>query len=217
MFPRLCFGCNVRLYRGEQILCTFCRNQLPLTEYSFNEENAVDRIFYGRTDVKKAASMLFYSENGIVRNLIHSLKYRNQPQIGAFLGHWYGAQIAGQDAISDIQYVVPVPLHRRKQRKRGYNQVGRFAHSLASELKAEYKPGLLIKTANTKTQTSKQRFARFRRRRDLYVINPEMPEIGNILLVDDVITTGATIEACANSLLKKPGNRVFVATMAVVP
>ena len=102
MFPRLCFGCNVRLYRGEQILCTFCRNQVPLTEYSFNEENAVDRIFYGRTDIYKASSFLYYSDKGIVKNLIHHLKYSNQQQIGEFLGNWYGSILAGGNQLKGL-------------------------------------------------------------------------------------------------------------------
>ena len=107
MFPCLCFGCNARLYRGEQILCVICRNQLPLTEHSFNEENAVDRIFYGRTDIKKAASFLYYFENGIVQNLIHYLKYRNQQQIGHFLGEWYGQRISENQVLKNIDYVAP--------------------------------------------------------------------------------------------------------------
>ena len=141
-------------------MCVFCRNQVPLTEYSFNEENAVDRIFFGRTDIHKASSLLFYSDKGIVQNLIHSLKYRNQQQIGDFLGNWYGLKIADSKQLFDLDYVVPVPLHKKKLNKRGYNQLTHFGKSLAVHLNAEYMPDLLIKTTNTRTQTSKQRFDR---------------------------------------------------------
>lgn len=218
MFPRLCFGCNARLYRGEQILCTFCRNQLPLTEYSFNEENAVDRIFYGRTDIKKASSFLFYTEDGIVQNLIHHLKYRNQQQIGEFIGDWYGSILFNNRELTDIDCIIPVPLHRNKLKKRGYNQVSLFAEKLAKHLNAEYLPDILLKTANTKTQTRKRRISRWQNSRELYELkNTSVLSNKKLLLVDDVITTGATIEACAKALLCSPNVQISVASMAVVP
>ena len=218
MFPRLCFGCNARLYRGEQILCAFCRNQVPLTEYSFNEENAVDRIFYGRTDIYKASSFLYYSDKGIVKNLIHHLKYRNQQQIGDFLGNWYGLLLAESNQLTGLDYIIPVPLHRKKLRKRGYNQLTVFGKALANHLNAVYLPDLLVKTANTRTQTRKHRFARLGSKMDLYILRNQVNLRGkHVLLIDDVITTGATIESCANTLLKDSGARVSVASMTVVP
>ncbi len=214
----LCFGCNARLYRGEQILCTFCRNQLPLTDYSFNEENAVDRIFYGRTDIKKASSLLFYTENGIVQNLIHQLKYRNQPQIGSFLGDWYGEIMVENRSLKTVDIVIPVPLHPVKLKRRGYNQVTLFAQKLAEHLGATLETGILLKTANTKTQTRKSRLLRWRQIHDLYVLsNPNLISGKTILLVDDVITTGSTIEACVRALHKATNVNIYVATMAVVP
>ena len=199
-------------------MCAFCRNQLPLTEYSFNEENAVDRIFYGRTDIIKASSFLYYSDHGIVQNLIHSLKYRNQQQIGHFLGDWYGQILAGHGVLQNLDFIVPVPLHRKKLRKRGYNQVDLFGKAMASHLNAGYVSDMLLKTANTRTQTRKRRFARLGDNKDLYILNTGICLNGkHLLLVDDVITTGATIEACANALLKDSGALVSVASMAVVP
>ncbi|MGI9547289.1 MAG: ComF family protein [Flavobacteriaceae bacterium] len=217
MFPRLCFGCNARLYRGEQILCTFCRNQLPLTEYSFNEENAVDRIFYGRTDIKKASSFMFYYENGVVQNLIHHLKYKNQSQIGEFIGDWYGSILSNNGELEDIDCIIPVPLHRKKLKSRGYNQVSLFAEKLAKHLDAEYLPDVLLKTANTKTQTRKRRISRGHQNSELYVLkNTSVLSNRKLLLVDDVITTGGTIEACANALLNSPNVQISVSSMAVV-
>ena len=218
LFPRLCFGCNVRLYRGEQFLCAFCRNQVPLTEYSFNEENAVDRIFYGRTDIKNAGSFMFFEDKGIVKNLIHQLKYRGQEQIGRFLGDWYGSKLSEKGELKDVDYVVPVPLHKKKLRKRGYNQVGLFALTLSKYLNTSYLPDNLIKTANTKTQTRKRRIYRWQNSRDLYELrDTSIMSNKHVLLVDDVITTGATIEACAAAIRKSPGVIISVASMAVVP
>ena len=199
-------------------MCTFCRNQLPLTEYSFNEENAVDRIFYGRTDIIKASSFLYYFDDGVVQNLIHNLKYRKQQQIGQFLGDWYGQILAGNSISKELDYVVPVPLHRKKLRIRGYNQVTLFGQALANHLKVEFIPDMLLKTANTRTQTRKRRFARLGNDKELYMLNTDIClKDKHILLVDDVITTGATIEACTKALVKESGASVSVASMAVVP
>lgn len=218
LLPISCFGCNARLYRGEAFLCTSCRHQLPLTEYNFNEENAVDRIFYGRINIKKANSFLFFTEIGIVKNLIHFLKYKNQESIGEFLGDWHGQILKQQGDLFAINYVIPVPLHRKKLKQRGYNQVALFAKQIAVHLNATYADDLLIKTANTKTQTKKNRLSRWQDNRALYEINnKQLLKNKNILLVDDVITTGATMEICANTFKDIEGITIYISSMAVVP
>ncbi|EAR03064.1 putative amidophosphoribosyl-transferase [Maribacter sp. HTCC2170] len=191
---------------------------MPLTEYTFNVENAVDRIFFGRTTIKKANSFLFFVENGIVKNLLHHLKYRNQEQIGTFLGDWHGQIIAKNNFIDKIDYVIPVPLHHKKLKRRGYNQVSLFGKQLALHLKAEFLENGLIKTSNTKTQTKKTRIGRWQNNKALYMLNkPELITNKNILLVDDVITTGATMEICAQTLGEAKGVTIFITSMAVVP
>lgn len=217
LLPRVCFGCNARLNGGEQHLCTVCRHQLPLTDYNFNDENRVDRIFYGRINIKKANSFLFFTDQGIVKNLIHNLKYRNQEQIGAFLGDWFGQQISENNHLEKVDYVIPVPLHKKKLKKRGYNQTALFAKRLAFHLNSTYLENVLIKTANTKTQTKRSRLARWYDNRSLYEVTDEkILKNKRILLVDDVITTGATMEICARPLKKIEGTVVYIATMAVV-
>ncbi len=219
LLPNVCFGCNAHLYRGEQLLCTVCRNDLPFTEYTFNVENAVDRIFFGRTAVKKASSFLFYRKNNKVQHLIHHLKYKNQEQIGTFLGNWYG-QVLKTDSglVNKIDLVVPVPLHPKKMKKRGYNQVAEFARRLAYHLNTEYSDALLLKTSNNKTQTLKGRLGRWQDNKSLFTLSSIAPfENKNILLVDDVITTGATMESCAETLHQIPGINIYMASMAVVP
>lgn len=217
LFPKACFGCNARLIGGENHLCTVCRHQLPLTEYTFNEENPVDRIFYGRINVKKASSFLHFTDFGIVKNLIHNLKYRSQEHIGEFLGSWYGQIIKENNHLPRIDYVIPVPLHRKKLRKRGYNQTALFANQLAQHLNTEYLENVLIKTANTRTQTKKNRLARWYENKSLYIItNPGLIKNKTVLLVDDVITTGATMELCGDTLLKAGVANLFIASMAIV-
>lgn len=198
-------------------MCTVCRHQLPLTDYTFNEENPVDRIFYGRINIKKASSFLHFTDHGIVKNLIHHLKYKNQEQIGEFLGNWYGQILLENNHLPKVDFVIPVPLHRIKLRKRGYNQTALFAKQLATHLGSQYLDHVLIKTANTRTQTKKNRLARWYDNKSLYtVVDAHLLENKAILLVDDVITTGATMELCAGELLKIEGTSLFLASIAIV-
>ncbi|ADY28923.1 MULTISPECIES: ComF family protein [Cellulophaga] len=213
--PLGCFGCNTPLRKGERLICTVCRNELPLTEYNFTDENPIDRVFYGRINVKKVNSFLFFTKNGVVKNIIHHLKYKNQQQLGTFFGRWYAQSIKER---LDIDIVVPVPLHKKKLTKRGYNQVSLFGQELALHFNASYQENVLFKTANTRTLTKKNRFSRWKVNQDLYKLTNEENVAGKtILLVDDVITTGATIEACATALHKAKNVTIYVATIAVVP
>ncbi len=213
--PLGCFGCNTPLRKGERLICTVCRNELPLTEYNFTDENPIDRIFYGRINVKKVNSFLFFTKNGVVKNIIHHLKYKNQQQLGSFFGLWFAQSIKER---LDIDIVVPVPLHKKKLTKRGYNQVSLFGQELALHFNASYQENVLCKTANTRTLTKRSRFSRWKVNQDLYKLTNNKDVAGKtILLVDDVITTGATIEACATALNKAQNVTIYVATIAVVP
>ncbi len=217
LLPVVCFGCNARLSSGEHVLCTVCRHELPLTDYNFTDENAVDRIFYGRIPIKKASSFLFFTKNGRVQQLMHYLKYKKQESIGGFFGDWYGSLLKEENALSDVDVVVPVPLHPKKEKKRSYNQVSLFAQQIAEHLQVDYTPHLLVRAKNTKTQTKKDRQLRWETIQDAFHANlSKNKEYKHVLLIDDIITTGATIEACASSLRTIPGIKISVASMAVV-
>ena len=161
---------------------------------------------------------LFFREQSTVKQLLHYLKYKNQPQISSFLGEWC-ASILVEEGIQDkFDVVVPVPLHPKKQKKRGYNQVDGFAKSIATALHLEFLSDALIKTANTRTQTKQNRFMRWKQVQSLYKGNPKHQlNQKRVLLVDDVVTTGATLEACAEALHKMGNNKIYIMTMAVVP
>ncbi len=218
LLPHCCFGCNAPLISGEHLLCTVCRHDLPITDYNFGQENEIDRVFYGRAHIVKANSFLFFSKTGIVKNLLHHLKYKNQEIVGDFIGSWYGETIVANGYLNHIDIVVPVPLHPKKLKKRGYNQVDAFARQLAKHLQAEFKANALLKTANTKTQTKKTRLNRWQNKKNLYEVdNGKSLTHKKVLLVDDIITTGATIEACCSALNRIEGIEIYVATMAFVP
>ncbi|WP_245812799.1 ComF family protein [Flagellimonas flava] len=218
LLPMVCFGCNAQLSRGERVLCTVCRHELPLTDHNFVEENLVDRIFYGRIPIKKGASFLFFAKQGIVKQLLHHLKYKNQEHIGAFLGEWYGALLENEDYLKTVDIVIPVPLHHKKTKKRGYNQVTLFAQHIALAIQAEYREDILVKKRNVKTQTKKDRQLRWENTRNIFTLSDVLiPNPKHILLVDDVITTGATIEACAQTLMEMEDVEISVLSMAVVP
>lgn len=217
LLPRVCFGCNAQLSRGERILCTVCRHEVPLTDHNFEDENTTDRIFYGRIPIKKAASFVFFTKNGIIKNLLHWLKYKNHEEIGGFLGDWCGAHLENDETLQTVDVVVPVPLHPKKQKKRGYNQVALFAQKVAKSIKAEYRDDVLIRTLNTKTQTKKDRLLRWESIQEAFQLNPSLQqEFQHILVVDDVITTGATIESCSKALFQMKGLQVSVLSIAVV-
>lgn len=218
LVPVVCFGCNTSLRLGERLLCTVCRNQLPLTEYNFTDENPVDKIFYGRIDIKKCNSFLFFTKNGIVKTIIHYLKYKNQEEIGMFLGDWFGELLKEDQGLCRIDCVIPVPLHKKKLQKRGYNQVAKFGQRIAYHIGASYNDTILYKTATTKTQTKKGRLNRWQNDKPLFELTDKaILNNKHVLLVDDIITTGATLEACAKALKKTEGITLYIATMAVVP
>jgi len=216
--PETCFGCNTVLYRGEHLLCAFCRNELPLTEYTFSEENAADRLFHGHLHIQKAAAMFFYLEKGMVQQLIHGLKYRGMEKIGVVLGSWYGGLLSRDEGLKPVDYVLPVPLHRKKKRKRGYNQCTGFGREVARALGAHYSESLLLRREASPTQTSKNRWRRWKGTQGAFhAPGGHHLEGKRILLVDDVITTGATLGACCEALNLIRHRGIYIAAMAIVP
>jgi len=189
---------------------------LPLTNFHDDPENSVHKALFGRVKLKNATALLHFSKKGIVQQLMHNLKYRGYEAIGHFLGQWLGEELSHIEAYKAIDMVVPVPLHRSKLKKRGYNQVEKFGRALALALDAEYHDGSLIKITNTQTQVFKDRLKRSAAIDANFTIhNYEVLENKHVLLVDDIITTGATIEACANELLKIKGISLSLAVMAI--
>jgi ComF family protein len=218
-FPEVCLACNHQLKDNESDICTNCRHELPTTDFHLEKNNAVEKVFYGRVKLEHAMALLFFQKKGIVQQLLHNLKYRGYERIGTLLGKWLGHELQNSAHYRNIDLVIPVPLHRSRLKKRGYNQVEKFAQEIAKALNAEYNPNILIKTTSTTTQVFKKRLARWdSSKASFQVANSHLLESKHILLVDDIITTGATIEACANQLFTANSNKnlkISVATMAI--
>lgn len=214
-FPRLCLGCGSFIQANENVICTSCRHELPLTHHHHETENEIIKKFYGRIPIEFGSTMVYFHKKGIVQELIHNLKYRNHQEIGTMLGKWYAEDLKSLEIIKEIDFIIPVPLHKKRLRERGYNQVEEFGRALASGLQIDYDDTILHRNFNTKTQTKKSFFGRTDIKKDLFdVAFTEAHHDKHFLLIDDVITSGTTIEACAKALLKIPGAKISIVAMA---
>jgi competence protein ComFC len=214
-YPKLCTVCEDKLVANETTICTLCRHDLPLIGFLDYKNNKVTQTFYGRILIEKAFSLLFYRKKGSTQILIHDLKYKENEEIGIFFGNWLGAILKENNEFKTIDYIVPVPLHPKKLRERGYNQVTKFGKTISKHLEIVYLEDYLIRISSTKTQTFKARFERFNNIDTKFLLtNPSFFNNKNILLIDDVITTGATLEACAKEFLKSKNCTVSILTMA---
>lgn len=214
-YPKLCAICEKQLLTNEKVLCLYCRHDLPQVCYKDYQKNKITKIFYGRIPIEKGMSFLFFRKKGKVKKIIHQLKYKGNQEVGTFLGNWFGEILHNSNEFKDVDYIIPVPLHKNKFKKRGYNQVTKFGKSLSKSLNIPYKQGFLIRTSSSRTQTFKERFDRFKNIDTKFLLNDTaIFKDKHILLIDDVITTGATLEACAKELLKTKGIKISIATMA---
>ncbi|MCW3104896.1 MAG: Amidophosphoribosyltransferase [Bacteroidetes bacterium] len=215
IFPRICLSCGKSLYKSEHSICTYCSYHLPKTNYHTDNENPIAKIFWGRINIHSASAYYAFGKGGKVQHLIHQLKYRGQKDIGVTLGKFYGYDLRKCDSFKTVETIIPVPLHPRKQKKRGYNQSEFFAAGLAETMKAKTDFSTLYRAYESETQTRKSRFSRWKNVETVFRLkDPEQLAGRHILLVDDVITTGATLEACAQTLLQIPGVRISIATIA---
>ncbi|NVK53578.1 MAG: ComF family protein [Flavobacteriaceae bacterium] len=214
-FPKLCITCNTQLLETEQLLCTLCRHDLPLICYKSYKDNKIAKSFAGKIQIENATALLFYRKTGKTKKLIHALKYKSGQEIGTMFGNWLGVTLKQAHQFDTIAFIIPVPLHPRKQKQRGYNQVTTFGLSLAKQLNKTYLPDVLIRISAAKTQTFKQRFERFNNSSTkFYLTDKHLLANKHILLIDDVITTGATLEACCKELFRAANVKISIATIA---
>ncbi len=201
---------------NEQCICTVCRIKLPYTFFSREKENKLTQFFWGRIPVEAGAALLYFQKGSKVQHLIHQFKYKGHQEIGHLLGLMLGAEIKESHHFKGLELIVPVPLHPAKMKSRGFNQSEVFGRGLAEALGVDMDASNLLRVVHTGTQTRKTRFKRWENVKTVFeVTRPGEIENKNILLVDDVVTTGSTLEACAQKLLQVGGRKLWLATMAI--
>ncbi len=213
--PRTCAACGYPLKDWEECLCLKCMAGIPLTRFHLNPDNPLAEVFWGRVRIEQAVAWFYFRKGSAYQEVLHNLKYNDRPAIGIFLGKQLGYELKNSPVFRKPDRIIPVPLHRKKLRKRGYNQSERISQGLAFSLGVPVSTKALVRTSQTDTQTRKSRYDRYLNVSGKFAVrDPGSIAGSHILLVDDVVTTGATLEACAEVLLSVPGVKVSLATVA---
>ena len=215
LFPDLCNACNTPLFHGEKQICTQCLHDLPYTDFHLYAHNTVAKLFWGRMPCNAAMAMLYFRKGSRVQNLIHRLKYKDQTELGFVLGGLLSERLLASSFYLPADIVIPVPLHPKRERSRGYNQAAFIAQGIASSLHVPLNIKLLIRNKATGTQTKKNRYSRFENMKSVFHVPNAAAILGkHIILVDDVITTGATLEACGQVLLAAGASKISIVALA---
>jgi ComF family protein len=216
LFPDLCVACERELPAPGACFCLACRIKLAPSDMYLQADNEFTHRFWGRLHVEAGAAMYYFHRKSPIQHALHQLKYHNKPQIGLQIGREFGRKLARAPVFETVQLVVPVPLHPRKERLRGYNQTALLAEGLAESMGVACARQALRRHVFAESQTRKKRLDRFQNVRAAFQpAQPALLQGRHVLLVDDVLTTGATLEACGQSILDLPGTRLSLATIAI--
>lgn len=216
VYPNYCLLCQSNLHQNEATICTVCEVKLPYTNYHRTIDNPIEKKLWGRVPIQMASSLLFFEKGLEVQQLISNLKYKNREDIGSKLAEIYAKHlIKDQSDFLKVDLLIPIPLHYKKQKRRGYNQCDAFTKTLSEALNIPFSLKNIERKVDTISQTGKSRINRWENVSEIFkVINPSKLKNKHILLIDDVITTGATLEALANKILAIEGTKVSVLVMA---
>ncbi|MFT4643788.1 MAG: ComF family protein [Planctomycetota bacterium] len=216
VYPNYCVLCQSNLHQNEATICTICEVKLPYTNYHKSIDNPIEKKLWGRVPIQKASSLLFFEKGLEVQQLISNLKYKNREDIGAKLAEIYARHlIRDQSEFLKVDLLIPIPLHYKKQKRRGYNQCDSFTITLSEQLNIPFDLKSIERKVDTISQTGKSRIKRWENVSEIFkVTNLDKLKNKHILLIDDVMTTGATLEALANKILAIEGTQVSVLVMA---
>lgn len=216
VYPIQCCGCGSDLITKEEMLCISCILQLPETKFAEKADNYVEKIFYGRLPIEAATSLYFFSKDSLLQHLLHQLKYKSNQDIGIHFGKTLGRRLKESNRFNDINFVTPIPLSNKRKQKRGYNQALAICNGIAETMQVAVMDNLTLRQKDNETQTHKTRQERWENMLDVFHLENPNAIIGkNILLVDDVITTGATLEACGSILLQAENVKLSLASVAI--
>ncbi|MGF1584525.1 MAG: ComF family protein [Bacteroidales bacterium] len=215
IYPAVCVACGSVLVTQEKYICLSCIFNLPKTNFHLDKDNPLEQLFWGRLNIQAAAALYYFEKGSKSRKILHHIKYLGNKQLAEYIGVLYGSELARSGHFSETDFLVPVPLHQSREVKRGYNQSEWFARGLAKGLGKQLYPDILVRYIGTDTQINKSRTERWENVENCFrVRDPARIENKHVLLVDDVVTTGATLESCAMAIMLKPGIRLSILTMA---
>ncbi len=214
-YPHVCIGCGTDVIEHKQVLCAQCFSDLPVTDYFRYANNPVERLFAGRILVQSGGSAFYFTKKSILQNVMHEIKYRGNTEAALFVGKQAGIALQQSNRFEDVDMIVPMPLSHRRLQQRGYNQSAIIAQGMAGIIKKPVENQVAIRKLNTETQTHKSRTSRWQTMQFAFAINDREALQGkHVLLVDDIVTTGATLEACGEVLLSVAGVKLSIATVA---
>lgn len=215
IYPRTCVCCDKLLSKQELHICNHCFVNLPKSNFFNEAESELDKIFHGRIPLEKAGSYLLFEKSGKVQKILHSIKYESNKELAYLLGVWYANDLIKSEFYGQFDFIIPVPLHPLKHKQRGFNQSLEFSKGLKAVLQQEIISDNLIRTEFTSTQTRKSKIERWENVKDKFeLLRPRELNGKTILLVDDVITTGATLEACFLALSKALNVKLYILSLA---
>lgn len=215
-FPRCCVVCGRPLAKGEECICALCNMHLPRTNYHLKKDNPVEQLFWGKIPLERATSFFYYRKGSDFRQILHQLKYGGQKEIGAIMGRYMASELLMSGFFEGIDVIIPVPLHKKKQQIRGYNQSEWIARGITAVTGIMVDTETVVRHKNTETQTRKSAYERWENVDGIFELHrAEFLAGKHILLVDDVLTTGATTVACASCLMAQEGVKISVLTLAM--
>jgi len=215
LYPQICFGCGTDQIEKAMPLCTQCVQDLPFTDFFSINENPIEKIFWGRTDIQNAGALLFFTKDSLVQTLVTQLKYHHNKKVGILFGKLMGEAIAVEEKFKQVDIIIPIPISASKMNSRGYNQSEVIAMGIQQVWNRSIMQDVLIKKNWSNSQTKKDRKARLQQVPDLFFLqNPAFIKGKHILLVDDVLTTGATLEAAIETLMAGSPASVSIAVAA---
>lgn len=215
IYPKLCAACHEALSKQEKVICLKCQIGLPKTDHVLYDDNPVAKKFWGKVPIERALAMYHFHKTSRLQEVMHALKYKGRKDVGLRLGNLMGYHLLQYQIFNEIDYITAVPLHKDKLIKRGYNQSGVIAEGLSEVLQKTYDAEILQRSIFTETQTKKSRLERWENVKDIFEVQkPDLVTNKHILLLDDVITTGSTLEACALKLIACQGTKVSIVAVA---